>query len=74
MSPIVKSLASATQIMKMTSQEADRAGTLFVRVVFDCGPAIRKAREEQQRNRFRLLSETSQKKRKWPFPPEPDLA
>jgi hypothetical protein len=60
--------------MKPASQDADRAGTLFVRVVFDCGLAIRKARAEQQRNQFRLLSEASQKKRKWPFPPEPDLA
>ncbi len=74
MNPIVTAMSGATQKMDRTSLEEDRAVTLFVCVPFDCAPALRKAREEQQRNQFRLLSEESQKKRKWPFPPEPDLA
>jgi hypothetical protein len=67
-------MTGATQVVGVASQMAEQRGTLFVSVVCDCAPVIRKAREEQQRSQFRLLSEESQKRRKWPFPPEPDLA
>jgi hypothetical protein len=71
MSPIITALSGDTQIVSAGSGDSARGGTLFVRVPFDC---LKAAREERQRNQFRLLSETSRKQGKWPFPPEPDLA
>ena len=71
MSPIKTALSGDTQIVNAAAGDSARGGTLFVRVAYDC---LRAAREERQRNQFRLLSETSRKQSKWPFPPEPDLA
>ncbi len=71
MSLIITALSGETRIVNAASNEPAQGGTLFVRVPFDC---LKAAREERQRNQFRLLSETSRKQSKWPFPPEPDLA
>ena len=69
MNPIVTALSGETQAVDAASKETARGGTLFVSLAFDF---VKEAREEQQRNQFRILSELSRKQRNCPFPPEPE--